>query len=183
MADDRGFAAGKQSAAAILGDRVAGGQAAARHILDRPALVAGKRIVDFAAGSGIAGIAAMMAGAAQVTAVDIDPFARVAMPLNAALNKVMLDVAGAQDLTRVPAVDLILAGDICYEQTMSARLLRWLRICVDRGIEVWLADPGRAYLPTEGLTKLGGYDVPTSRDIEDREMRHATIWRLEKAVD
>src|SRR6478752_5925302 len=66
----------------------AGGQGLARHILDHPALVAGKRVLDFASGSGLVAIAACKAGAAAVTAVDIDPFARMACALNRAENNV-----------------------------------------------------------------------------------------------
>ena len=158
-----------------------GGQAAARYILDNPALVSGKRIVDFAAGSGLVAIAAMKAGAKRALAVDIDALAREAVKLNAELNGVVVETSDGLDLTKPYAkTDTIFAGDVCYQQAMSTTILRFLRVCVEAGTEVILSDPGRAYMPQEGLVSLASYDVPTSRDIEDKDLRTAIVWKMEK---
>lgn len=155
-----------------------GGQALARHLLDHPALVAGRRVLDFAAGCGIAAIAAARAGAAVVTAAEIDPLARVAIALNAAANGVVVEVPDG-DLLGTPARwDLILAGDVCYEAGMSRLVISWLETCVGEGTEVWLGDPGRAYLPRRGLAPFARYLVPTSRELEDRTERETALFRL-----
>lgn len=157
-----------------------GGQGAARCILDNSGFVRGKRVVDFAAGSGLIAIAAMKAGAKNALAIDIDPLALEAVRLNAEINRVAVKTSDGIDLTRpYTKADIIMAGDICYQQAMSTTLIRWLRLCVEEGTEVLLSDPGRAYVPQEGLVKLASYNVPTSRDIEDQEMRVATVWRME----
>ena len=154
-----------------------GGQALARHVLDHPELVAGRRVLDFAAGGGIAAIACARAGAASVAAAEIDPLARAAIALNAVENGAAVTVA-AEDVVGTPGQwDLILAGDVCYEAPMTARILPWLRAQA-RTAEVILADPGRAYLPA-GLAALARYRVPTTRELEDRESREVTLYRLE----
>ncbi|MFA4995140.1 MAG: 50S ribosomal protein L11 methyltransferase [Bdellovibrionales bacterium] len=157
-----------------------GGQGAARYILDNPAVVKDRRVVDFAAGSGLIAIAAMKAGAKSARAVDIDPLALDSVRLNARLNNVVVDISEGLDLTKpYTKADVIIAGDICYQQAMSTTLIRFLRLCVEKGTSVYLSDPGRAYLPHEGLVKIAAYDVPTSRDIEDKDARTATVWKME----
>jgi predicted nicotinamide N-methyase len=157
----------------------AGGQAVARLILDQPELVAGRHVLDFAAGSGLIAIAAMQAGAASVRAVEIDPFAVDATGLNAAANGVTVaaDVANiiGQDL---PGIDIVLAGDICYERPFAEAALGWLRRLAAAGTTVLLGDPGRAYLPAQGLEKMASYAVPTTRELEDREVRVTDVWRV-----
>ena len=154
-----------------------GGQALARHVLDTPNCVRGRRVLDFAAGCGIAAIACGLAGAAEVEAAEIDPFATAAIALNAGANGVSVTVRHA-DLVGAPcAWDLILCGDICYEASMSARVLPWLRGMAAR-CEVWIADPGRAYTPRDGLATLARYVVPTTRELEDRTERMVTLSRL-----
>jgi predicted nicotinamide N-methyase len=158
-----------------------GGQGMARYILDHPEIVRGKRIVDFASGSGIVAIAAMRAGAKQALAVDIDPLALAAITLNAQANKVKIDLSDGLDLMKpYKKADLILAGDICYQQSLATSVTRWLRLCVEANVEVLLADPGRAYVPQEGLSRIGSYDIPTSRELEDQDSRHVTVWRMGK---
>ena len=153
-----------------------GGQGLARYLLDHPQLVAGKRIIDLGAGSGLAAIAAMRAGARQALAVDIDPLALAATRVNAEVNGVTVTTTDSIDLTKSPKrIDLIIAGDICYQQAMSATLLRWLRLCVADGIAVLIADPGRAYWPDVGLRKVARYTVPTSRDLEDQDSREVVV--------
>jgi len=154
-----------------------GGQGVARYVLDHPESVRGKQVMDFAAGGGIAALAAMKAGAAHALAVDIDPLALTAIQLNAALNHVAVENANGIDLTTVPeGIDVIVAGDICYQQEMADRLMRWLRMCVAAGIRVIMADPGRAYVPQSGLTELANYMVPTSLDLEHEDKRHVRVW-------
>ncbi len=153
-----------------------GGQATARHILDHPHLVRGRRVLDFAAGCGIAAIACAMAGA-TVDAAEIDDMAIAAIRLNAAANGVAI-AALAEDLVGVPCRwDLILCGDVCYEAPMTGHILPWLRQMAAVA-EVWVADPGRAYLPTDGLTQIAAYDVPTSLELEDRTLRQTRLFRM-----
>lgn len=155
-----------------------GGQALARAILDAPETVRGLSVLDFAAGCGIAAIAAAKAGAARVEASEIDPLAAEAVRLNAALNGVAVE-SRAEDMVGQPARwDVILAGDVCYEAPMTAHILPWLRAMAAAGVRVLLADPGRAYLPREGLAPLSRYAVPTSLELEDRTLREVTIARL-----
>lgn len=154
-----------------------GGQALARHILDHPETVAGRRVLDFAAGGGIAAIAAARAGAALVEAAEIDALAIAAMALNAAANGVSLATT-AEDLVGAACRwDLILCGDVCYEAPMTRHILPWLRDMA-RQAEVWVADPGRAYLPREDLTGFARFTVATSLELEDRELREVVLYRL-----
>ncbi|WP_206930235.1 class I SAM-dependent methyltransferase [Roseococcus thiosulfatophilus] len=155
-----------------------GGQALARSILDAPERVRGRRVLDFAAGCGIAAIAAAQSGAAMVEAAEIDPMAVTAIRLNAALNGVSVTTQDRDVVGDPPRWDVILAGDVCYEAPMTAHILPWLRAMAAAGIEVWLADPGRAYLPREGLEPLSRHAVPTSLELEDRTLREVTIARL-----
>jgi predicted nicotinamide N-methyase len=155
-----------------------GGRALARLLLDRPGLAAGKNVVDFAAGGGIAAIAAAKAGASSVTACEIDAFALEAMALNAAANGVVLALAAGDCLDALPEADLVLAGDVFYEKPMADRVWPWLQALAARGASVLVADPGRAYLPARGLVEIACYDVPTDRDLEDRDMRRTRVLRV-----
>jgi predicted nicotinamide N-methyase len=156
-----------------------GGQALARHLLDRPETVAGRELLDFGSGSGLVAIAAMKAGAASALAADIDPFAAAAILVNAALNGVGIAVTTADLLGRdMPAPPVVTAGDVCYEQPMAGRVAAWLRRVAGRGSLVLLADPGRTYVPRAGLVERARYRVPTSREIEDREEREAIVWQV-----
>ncbi len=155
-----------------------GSQAMARLILDEPGRVAGRRVLDFAAGCGLAAIAAACAGAASVEAAEIDPLAIAAIAVNAALNGATVATLAGDVVGTAGRWDLILAGDVCYEAPMTAHILPWLRGLAAAGAEVWIADPGRAYLPQDGLSPIARYDVPTTRELEDREHRRVTIARL-----
>lgn len=155
-----------------------GGQALARHLLDHPALVAGQRVLDFGAGCGIGALAAARAGAASVIAADIDEFAAAAIALNAALNDVTVAIETADVLAAPPRADLLLLGDMCYERPLAERVTEWARAAARAGVTVLLADPGRAYRPTDGLQELARYVVPTSLDLEDRTERETVVWRL-----
>jgi predicted nicotinamide N-methyase len=156
-----------------------GGQALARYLLDHPAQVAGHSVLDFGAGSGIVAIAAAKAGAASVLAAEIDHFAAAAIAANAALNDVAI-VARTMDLldTVDPRWEIVTAGDVCYERPMADRVMGWLRRLAGRGVLVLLGDPGRAYLPSEGLVELAHYLVPTSRELEDRDTRDSIVWEV-----
>jgi predicted nicotinamide N-methyase len=154
-----------------------GGQALARHILDNPSCVADRRVLDFAAGCGIAAIACALAGAAAVEAAEIDSLARAAIALNAAANSASVVVPDRDAVGAGCQWDLILCGDVCYEAPMTAHILPWLRRMAMQA-EVWIADPGRAYLPHEGLTAFASYRVPTSLELEDRTERLVTLYRL-----
>jgi predicted nicotinamide N-methyase len=157
----------------------AGGQALARYLLDHPETVAGREVLDIGSGSGIVAIAAAKAGAARVVAADIDRFAAAAIALNAPLNGVTVTVETRDLLDRGPAGwGVALAGDICYEEPMSSRAINLLRRIAGRGRTALLGDPGRAYLPRSGLEELARYEVPTSRELEDREAREGVVWRV-----
>ena len=155
-----------------------GGLATARLLLDDPARVAGKRVLDFAAGCGIAAIAAAIAGAASVEAAEIDPLALAAVRVNAALNGVAVATPDGDIVGAACRWDVILAGDVCYEAPMTAHILPWLRAMAGQGARVLLADPGRAYLPREGMTPLRHFRVATTRELEDRDSREVVIAAL-----
>ena len=154
-----------------------GGQALARYVLDYPTLVAGRRVLDFAAGCGLAAIACALAGAASVEAAEIDPLAR---RRDRAERRGERRSGRRADRRLVGADcrwDLILCGDVCYEAPMTGHILPWLRRMARRA-EVWIADPGRAYLPHDGLAAFASYRVPTSLELEDRTERQVTLYRL-----
>jgi predicted nicotinamide N-methyase len=158
-----------------------GGQAVARYLLDNPDTVRGKRVIDFAAGSGVSSMAAARAGAASVTANDIDLLSLVATKLNAAANGLMLELSAEDWLAhpeKAPAADVVIAGDVCYEREMSARALAWLRGHANAGRLVLLGDPGRNYFSAQGLEELARYDIPTSLQLENRGMRETVVWRV-----
>jgi predicted nicotinamide N-methyase len=157
----------------------AGGQALARYLLDHPHEVASKTVVDFAAGSGLVGIAAMKAGAASVLCADIDGFCSAAVALNGLANGVVLDFTDTDLLdTPPPAVGLIAAGDICYEKSLADRVLAWLGAARDNGTRVLIGDPGRTYFPKDGLEKLAEYQVPTTRELEDFAVKRTGVWAM-----
>ena len=157
----------------------AGGQALARYLLDHPAEVAGKRVVDFATGSGIVAIAAAKVGAAEVLAADIDGFCEAAVALNAAANGVAVRFTGANLLEAPPpAVEVICAADICYEKPLAERVMAWLQAARAAGVRVLIGDPGRSYFPKSGLEKLAEYQVPTTRELEDMEVKRTAVWAI-----
>ncbi len=157
----------------------AGGQALARYVLDNPELVAGKRVLDFGAGSGLAGIAAMLAGAAKVSAAEIDPIAIIALDLNARANNVVLvpiegDIVG--QISR--DWDVVLAADVCYEGPASKLIVAWLDDLARTGVLVLMGDPGRTYFPKSGHEKLISYAVKTTTELEDTDLRNTSVWRV-----
>ena len=161
----------------------AGGQALARWLLDHPAEVAGKRVIDLATGSGLVAVAAMKAGAASVLAADIDPFCAAAVAANARANAVEIGFTDANllDAPPPPDVDLICAGDVFYEKPMAEAVLAWLKLAQANGTRVIVGDPGRTYFPKSGLTLLAEYTVPTTRELEDQEVKRSRVWTLDAA--
>lgn len=137
-----------------------GGLALARHVLDHPKLVAGKRVLDLGAGSGLVAIAAALAGARTVQAADVDPYAIAAVGLNAVANGVAVQAIHG-DLTggAPPDVELMLVGDLFYESDLAARVTPFLERCASAGVEVLIGDPFRAFLPIERLVVVAEYPV------------------------
>jgi predicted nicotinamide N-methyase len=157
----------------------AGGQALARYLLDNPGTVAGRSVHDFATGSGLAAIAAMMAGATSVTACDIDRFALAATRLNMELNGVDFALSGEDPLDLPPPeAEVILTGDVFYEKPMATRVLAWADRALAAGSRVLVGDPGRAYLPRGRLECLATYDVPVNRSLEDFEIKRSSVFEL-----
>ena len=159
----------------------AGGQGLARHILDRPGSVRGRRVLDLASGSGLVGIAAAMAGAAHVTANDIDPFSGAAVALNCELNGVELGFAG-DDLTDAGGLadrfDVVLAGDVFYDRALAQVLTPFLAGLAGQGVSVLIGDPGRHYLPADRLRQLSVHEVAVTRALEDAEIKRTTVWQF-----
>jgi predicted nicotinamide N-methyase len=156
-----------------------GGLALARHVIDHPELVAGRRVLDFGSGCGIAGLAAARAGAAHVDVRDINPMAHAASRMNARANGLTVTPL-AEDVVGLPCRwDLILAADVCYEAPMTRLILPWLRAMAAEA-EVILADPGRAYLPGAGMHRITAYTVPTNLELEDRTEKVTALYRLEQ---
>lgn len=157
----------------------AGGQALARYILDNPVTVAGRTVLDLAAGSGLVAIAARRAGAAHVVAADIDDFALAAVRINAGVNKVDVAACGEDLLdTLPPDVEVVLVGDLFYEKPVADRLMAWLEKAGEQGTDVLIGDPGRSYLPRDRLVSCASYQVPVTRDLEDAEIKNSQVWRL-----
>jgi predicted nicotinamide N-methyase len=157
----------------------AGGQALARFVIDHPATVRHKRVLDLASGSGLVAIAAMKAGAASVLAADIDRFAMAAIEINARENAVQVNTASENLLGQVaPPVDVILVGDLFYEKSLAESVLAWLNAARRSGIDIWIGDPGRSYLPQQKLVKRAEYNVPVTRDLEDAEIKRTAVWQL-----
>jgi predicted nicotinamide N-methyase len=157
----------------------AGGQALARYVLDHPHLVAGREVLDLGAGSGLAAIAAMRAGAARTLAADIDSFARAATTLNAAASGVAVATTGEDLLAAGPgSFDVVLVGDLFYERPLAERVLAYLDAALGQGAEVLAGDPQRSYFPKERFVRVASYPVPVTRELEDAEIKNATVWRL-----
>jgi predicted nicotinamide N-methyase len=153
-----------------------GGQALARFVLDAPATVAGRSVLDLGSGSGLVAVAAALAGAVRVVASEIDPFGHAAIEVNAAANGIgRVAVVGDVLEEAPPPVDVVLAGDVCYDREMSERVLPWLQAARARGAEVFLGDPGRPYVPVARLLSVATFDVP---DTEGPHVRRTTVWKL-----
>lgn len=157
----------------------AGGQGLARYVLDHPEIVTGKRVLDFASGSGLVAIAASKSRAKKLRVCDIDPICQVVMEMNAELNDVRYKQLGEIDLTKpVKGYDVILAGDVCYEPVSSFRIMKWLRLCAHEGVDVYIGDPGRAYMPTDNVEHLADYVVPTCKATEYVPTRDVQVLKI-----
>jgi predicted nicotinamide N-methyase len=155
-----------------------GAMALARYLFDHPGRVAGRRVLDFGAGSGLASIAAARCGATHVIACDVDPIASAVQERNATLNGVVLTIVTGDATLASVDVDVILAGDVCYEREPAEAALAWLRIRAARGVLMLLADPGRHYAPTDGLELLETYEVPVLRELESQDTKRTRLWRM-----
>jgi predicted nicotinamide N-methyase len=156
----------------------AGGLAVARYLHDHPEEIAGRRVVDVASGSGLCAIVALRLGAASALALDIDPLAEAAVAVNGRANGIRV-AFGRGDVLDAPAppCDVILAGDVCYEETMARRTIDWLRAASARGTRVLLGDLGRKYLPA-GLERLATYDVRTSLELENAAVKRSHVFTI-----
>lgn len=158
-----------------------GGQALARYLLDHPGRVRGRRVLDFGSGSGLVGIAAARSGAEHVLAADIDSVAIVAIALNAARNRVVIE-STVEDLVGTDVdVDVVLAGDVCYEPRLAARILDWLERLARKGVEVLVGDPGRGQVGRSSLIELAAYDAPADIDTDGRIRRRTRILAMRTA--
>ncbi|MEA2857092.1 MAG: hypothetical protein QOH98_1413 [Methylobacteriaceae bacterium] len=154
----------------------AGGQALARYILDHPEIARGKRVLDFASGSGLVAIAAALAGAARVEASEIDDFALTAIELNAGANRVGVMPRAGDMVGEDRGWDLVLAGDVSYERDMAARVTEWLAALAARGARVLIGDPRRTYLARDRLEPIAEYRIPVTRALEDMEIKRTEVW-------
>ncbi len=162
----------------------AGGQGLARHILDNPDLVCGRKVLDLATGSGLVAIAAMKAGAKSVIANDIDPVCETALAINSQINGVETAFSEEDLLANYPPdwldeTEVILAGDVFYDAAFAKRAHEFLCRQSKSGKAVLVGDPGRAYLPQESLTLLAEYQVPVSRMLEDSEVKRTRVWEIQ----
>ena len=164
-----------------------GGQAIARYILDNPSLVKNKSVLDLASGSGIAGIAAIIASAKHVDFNEIDPVACKSIHLNCAANglKVCPSILEknfiadpTHDYSQKNSWDIIVAGDVFYEQPMSQKIFKWLLNRAREGTEVLIGDPGRCYFPEKPIEMLYQYSVKTSKMIENEDEVVSRVYRL-----
>lgn len=154
-----------------------GSQLIARFIIDNPERVRNLRVLDVACGCGLAAIAAAYAGAKTVEANDIDPIALEATSLNASLNSTPVHIRAGDMIGTIPDCDLMVVGDVCYNEAMAARIVPWLLECA-KSCEVWLCDPGRHYAPKLSLKVLARYDVPTTQELESATSRSTTLFSL-----
>jgi len=157
----------------------AGGLAIARHLREQPQTVAGLRVFDIGAGSGLCAIAALLAGASEATSADIDEMAVAAVQLNARANGRRVAVVRRDVLDEDPPdVDVILAGDCWYEAGLAERVQPWLRRAHDQGIHVLIGDPGRRYLPTDEVLVRATYDVRTTTELEYLALKQGGVYVL-----
>lgn len=157
----------------------AGGQALARYVLDNPDVVAGKRVLDVAAGSGVAAIAAARAGAAGVDAVDIDPASAVAVRRNAAANGVAVTARTGDVLVGTTGgAEVLLAGDVFYSRSTAERMSAFLRAARHGGARVLVGDPGRGYFPERLFEPVAHYVVPVPAALEETETLDTAVWEM-----
>lgn len=157
----------------------AGGQALARFLLDNPARVAGKSVIDLGSGSGLTAIAALQAGAASVLAADIDRLALAAATLNARLNEVAIEVTAENLLAGPPRpADVVLVGDLFYERALAGSVLAYIEKAAALGADILIGDPKRSYFPTGRFRLAAEYQVPVTRELEDAEIKRTSVWQM-----
>jgi predicted nicotinamide N-methyase len=157
----------------------AGGQALARHVLDNAPTVAAQRVLDIGAGGGLVAIAALKAGAVHALAADIDALALAAIGLNGAANAVGVATTPADVLAAPPPESgVVLVGDLFYERSLAARVLKFLESARAQGLDVLVGDPGRSYFPKDRFRQVAEYAVPVSRELEDVAIKATAVWRL-----
>jgi predicted nicotinamide N-methyase len=157
----------------------AGGQALARHILDSTNAFSGRTVIDVGTGSGLAAIAAAKAGAAAVSAFDIDVLSTVAAQLNAEANAVLVEASTADVLGGGDGVsEIVLIGDLFYERELAERALAWAERRKAQGALVLVGDPGRSYFPAGAFERVADYRVPVTRELEDAEIKSTAVWTL-----
>jgi predicted nicotinamide N-methyase len=156
----------------------AGGQALARYLLDNPTIVAGKRVLDLGAGSGITAIAPILAGARSALAADIDQVSLIATAMNASANGVAVETT-VDDLLAEPldAYDVICVGDLFYERQLAERVLALVERCAASGQVVLIGDPQRNYFPRGKFKQQAEYRVPVTRELEDAEIKRTAVWQ------
>lgn len=162
----------------------AGGQALSRYVLDNPALVAGKRVLDLGAGSGVQAIAAMLAGAGSVLAADIDSLALAACRLNAEVNGVAVETTAENLLAGPPspAFDAVFVGDLFYERALAGLVSDFIDKAAAQGALILIGDPQRSYFPKGRFTEVAEYRVPVTRELEDAEIKLTRVWRHGRAA-
>jgi predicted nicotinamide N-methyase len=156
-----------------------GGQALARYILDNAELVAGKNVFDVGAGSGIAAIAAMRAGAVSCVANDVDPLSAAVVVLNAEGNGVRVEVSSADLLDARPQGDIIIIGDLVYEALLEQRVAKFLHRASLCGIPVLFGDRSTSKLPALPFRQVAQYDTVVAPPLEDGWVEIARVWRLD----
>lgn len=160
-----------------------GGQALARHVLDHPELVRGRRVLDFGSGSAVEGLAALRAGAVSVLAADLDPNAGVAARLNAQLNGLPAPDVTTDDLVGTEVdFELVLAGDVFYDPELAARGLKWLKTLANQDIEVLVGDPSRGFLDVSQLELIATYRAGADGDTTGADLRDASVYRVPAAL-
>ncbi|MCK5748265.1 MAG: methyltransferase [Oricola sp.] len=169
----------------IAGDRTPywayawpGGIALAGHFGAHPDCVAGKRVLDLGAGSGLVGIAAAKAGARTVICSEIDPGGRAAIALNSEVIGVIVEIADDVTEAGVPDVDLVAAGDTFYSPAVAKRVLAYLRMCAAQGAEVLIGDIGRNDLPIAELEPVAAYSTREFGDGPNAPRRQSFVYRL-----
>ena len=149
----------------------AGGQALARYVLDHSDAVRGRRVLDLAAGSGIAGIAAARAGAACVGFADTDPSAAAAVARNAEANGVTVGAGAGEP-------EVLLAGDVFYSARVAEEMTGLLLTARRNGTRVLVGDPGRGYFPDRLFDRIAEYEVPVPTALEDTETLVTAVWEM-----